>query len=233
MVSSRFRLQRRILNLPIPPRSTLFLKKMDAVAATFRTAQASFEWDTYQKVIDEVDEIQTGVVYYRRSGKDIEMMAEVKKVGSSLATQKPEPKFVLFKDGRVRLYQPKVDQVTDYDLGKSRTDIASYVVLGFGGSGQDLVKAFDVTYVGPETIEGVSTAKLQLVPKSETVRKTYNQIFLWIDLDKGISVQQQFMTPQGDYRLTKYSSIKVNEKIPDDVFKLKTTGKTQTITPRG
>jgi outer membrane lipoprotein-sorting protein len=209
------------------------LKKMDAVAATFRTAQASFEWDTYQKVIDEVDEIQTGVVYYRRSGKDIEMMAEVKKVGNSLATQKPEPKFVLFKDGRVRLYQPKVDQVTDYDLGKSRTDIASYVVLGFGGSGQDLVKAFDVTYVGPETIEGVSTAKLQLVPKSETVRKTYNQIFLWIDLDKGISVQQQFMTPQGDYRLTKYSSIKVNDKISDDVFKLKTTGKTQTITPRG
>ena len=95
------------------------------------------------------------------------------------------------------LYQPKVDQVTDYDLGKSRTDIGSYVVLGFGGSGQDLVKAFDVTYVAPETIGGISTAKLQLVPKSEAVRKTYNQIFLWIDLDKGISVQQQFFDSAG------------------------------------
>jgi outer membrane lipoprotein-sorting protein len=56
---------------------------------------------------------------------------------------------------------------------------------------------------------------------------------LWIDLDKGISVQQQFLTPQGDYRLTKYSAIRINEKISDDVFKLKTTGKTQTITPNG
>jgi outer membrane lipoprotein-sorting protein len=90
-----------------------------------------------------------------------------------------------------------------------------------------------VTYLGPEAINGIATAKLQLIPKSEKVKNNYNKIFLWIDLDKGISAQQQFLTPQGDYRLTKYSSIRINEKISDDVFKLKTTGKTQTITPNG
>ncbi len=132
------------------------------------------------------------------------------------------------------MYQPKPDQVTVYDLGKNRTDLESYVVLGFGGSGQDLVKAFDVTYVGAQTVNGVATAQLQLIPKSEKVRNTYNKIFLWIDLDKGISVQQKFISPQEDYRLTKYSDIQANEKkIPDDVFKLKTTGKTQTISPKG
>ena len=132
------------------------------------------------------------------------------------------------------MYQPKTDQVTIYDLGKNRVDFESYVVLGFGGSGQDLVKAFDVTYGGPESVNGVATAKLQLLPKSDKVRNTYNKIFLWIDLDKGISVQQQFFSPQGDYRLTKYSSIQLNEKkIADDVFKLKTTSKTQTISPKG
>jgi hypothetical protein len=59
------------------------LKKMDAVAATFRSTQATFEWDTYEKVIDEVDDYETGVIYYRRTGKDkeIEMMAEVKMAG--------------------------------------------------------------------------------------------------------------------------------------------------------
>jgi hypothetical protein len=47
-------------------------------------------------------------------------------------------------------------------------------------------------------------------------------------------VQQQFFEPQGDYRLTKYSEVQVNgKKIPDEVFKLKTTGKTQTVSPRG
>ena len=106
-------------------------------------------------------------------------------------------------------------------------------MLGFGASGQDLQKNFDVTYMGPETITGVKTAKLQLIPKSENVKKTYSQILLWIDLDRGVSVQQQLFQPQGDYRLAKYSQIKMHEKIGDDVFKLKTTSKTQTVTPRG
>lgn len=209
------------------------LKKMDSAAASFRSAQAEFEWDKYEKVIDEIDDVQKGTIYYRRNGQEIEMMAEVKTVGNDANTLKPDRKYVLFNEGKIRMYQPKPDQVTVYDLGKNRSDFESYVVLGFGGSGQDLLKAFDVTDAGPETISGVATAKLQLIPKSEKVRNNYSKIFLWIDLDKGISVQQQFLTPQGDYRLTKYSSIRINEKISDDVFKLKTTGKTQTITPNG
>ena len=210
------------------------LKKMDAVAATFRSTQATFEWDTYEKVIDEVDDYETGVIYYRRTGKEIEMMAEVKMAGPGMQSLKPEPKFVLFSGGKVRMYQPKIDQVTEVDLGKSHSDFASYVVLGFGGSGQDLQKVFDVTYAGPETINGVATAKLQLVPKSEKVRNTYKQILLWIDLEKGISVQQQFFQPDGNYRLAKYTNIQVNgKKIPDEVFKLKTTNKTQVVSPRG
>ena len=31
------------------------LKNMDAAAASFRATQADFEWDRYEKVIDEVD----------------------------------------------------------------------------------------------------------------------------------------------------------------------------------
>jgi outer membrane lipoprotein-sorting protein len=210
------------------------LKKMDAVAATFRSAQAEFEWDIYQKVIDEIIDVETGTIYYRRNGKEVEMMAQVKQAGSSASSLKAEPKSVLYSGGKLRLYQPKVDQVTEVDLGQKHSDYEGYIVLGFGGSGQDLVKAFDVTLVGPETISGIATAKLQLIPKSEKVKNTYKQIFLWIDLDRGISVQQQLIEPQGDYKLAKYSAIQVNgKKIPDDVFKLKTTSKTQTISPKG
>ncbi len=209
------------------------LRRMDATAATFRSAQADFEWDTYEKVIDEVDDVETGTIYYRHSGKDIEMMAEVKKAGSSLASQKPEPKYVLFSQGQIKMYQPKPDQVTVYDVGKNKAEFESYLVLGFGGSGEELRKTFDVTYLGDDKVEGVNTAKLQLEPKSQKVRNTYKQILLWIDMDKGISIQQQFFTPDGNYKLVKYSSIQVNKKISDEVFKLKTTGKTQTISPRG
>ena len=209
------------------------LKKMDAVSATFRTAQAEFEWQSYQKVIDEVVDVKAGTIYYRRSGKDVDMMANVKKIGSSPNELKPEPQYVLFSDGKVKMYTPKTDQVTVYDLGKNRADWESYIVLGFGGSGQDLQKTFDVTLGGTEDINGVTTAKLVLIPKSEKVRRNYNRMVLWIDPNTGIAVRQQFFTPQGDYRLSTYSSIRLNEKINDDVFRLKTTNKTQTISPTG
>ena len=199
------------------------LKKMDAAASNFRTTQADFVWEQYQKFVNDRD-TQKGTVYYRRAGKDIQMMAEVKE---------PERKYVLFKDGKLQVYQPKIEQVMIYATGKNREEIESYLVLGFGGSGQDLLKAFEVSYQGLESVDNVSTAKLQLIPKSEKLRNTFKEIFLWIDLERGISLQQQFFELQGDYRLAKYSSIRLNEKIPADVFQLKTTGKTQFVSPRG
>jgi outer membrane lipoprotein-sorting protein len=218
-----------------PAASTLesLLGKMDAVAANFSSAQAEFEWDRYEKVIDEVDDVQTGTIYYRRSGKQFEMMVDSKKDGPTLNQMKPEPKYVLFKNGQIRMYLPKVDQVTVYHLGKNSSDFESYLVLGFGGSGQDLKREFDLTDLGPETVLGVSTVKLQLVPKSESVRNKFNRIILWIDAERGISVQQQFFEPAGNYRLAKYTQIRLNEKIKNEVFHLKTTSKTQVVTPNG
>jgi outer membrane lipoprotein-sorting protein len=199
------------------------LKKMDATAASFQSAQADFVWDQYQKVVDETD-TQKGTVYYRRAGKEIEMMADIKE---------PDKKFVLYKDGKLQVYQPKIDQVMSYPAGANRNELESYLVLGFGGSGQDLKNAFDVTYEGEEAIDGVATVKLGLVPRSDKVRNTFSKIFLWIDLARGISIQQKFMQSQGDYRLAKYSAIKGNAKIPNEVFQLKTTKKTQVVAPRG
>lgn len=209
------------------------LKKMDALSATFHTAQAEFEWDNYQKVIDEMVDVEAGNIYYRRAGKNIEMIADVKRSGPSASDLRPDAKYVLFSEGKLRMYTPKIEQETVYDLGKNKAEAESFLVLGFGGSGEDLQKQFDVTYGGTETVSGVKAAKLNLVPKSEKVRNNFNKMILWIDPDKGVSVQQQFFTPQGDYRLCKYWAIKINEKIGDDTFKLKTTGKTQIITPKG
>ena len=200
------------------------LKKMDTSAVSFRTTQADFEWDRYEKVINEIDDIQSGTISYRRVGNNIEMKADIKK---------PEAKYVLFTNGKIQVYQPKADQVTVYDSGKNRGDVESYLVLGFGGSGQDLIKAFDTTYEGTETIGNIATARLQLIPKSEKVKNTFARILLWIDLERGISVQQQFFEPQGDYKFAKYTNIRVNEKISNDVFQLKTTGKTQFVSPKG
>jgi outer membrane lipoprotein-sorting protein len=96
-----------------------------------------------------------------------------------------------------------------------------------------LKKSFDVTYQGEETVDNIETAKLQLIPKNEKIRGNFPQIFLWIDLERGISVQQKLVQTQGDYRVARYSAIKMNGKIGSDVFRLKTSGKTKLVSPRG
>lgn len=199
------------------------LNQMDATAASFRTTEASFVWNQYQKVVDETD-TQKGKVYFRRVAHEIQMVADI---------SEPDKKYVLFTDSKVQVYQPRIDQVTSYDTGRNRADFESFLVLGFGGGGHDMLKSFDVRYLGTEMVDGVETAKLDLIPKSQKVRNTFEHILLWIDPAHGLSMQQQLFDPSGDYRLAKYSEIRVNQKIPDAVFKLKTTGKTKFVAPQG
>lgn len=197
---------------------------MDRTAANFRTTQAKFVWTQYTAVINDISDTQKGTVYFRQSGKEVEMAADI--------TDPPPPKQVLYAGSKVQIYQPKIDQVTQYDTGKDRAVLESFLVLGFGGSGQNMLKSFDVTYLGVERVNDIDTAKLNLVPKSEKARNTFNHIWLWIDPARGVSVRQQLFAPDGDYRLADYSDIRLNEKISDSAFKLKTTGKTKFLSPK-
>ena len=114
------------------------LNKMDEAAAAFKSVETDFVWDQYQKVVDEMDS-QKGVMYFRRNGQNIEMAADI---------TEPDKKYVLFTDGTVQVYQPKIDQVTKYNAGKNKGEFESFLVLGFGGRGHDLQKSFDVKYSG-------------------------------------------------------------------------------------
>ena len=199
------------------------LTSMDRAAAGFKSAEANFVWDQFTQVIQEHD-FQKGAIYYRRSGNEVQMASDI---------TEPAKKYVLFSGGKVQVYQPAIEQVTEYSAGKNKAEFESFLVIGFGGRGHDLQKSFDVRYDGTENVDGVEAAKLTLVPKSVKVHNMFQQIILWIDPARGVSVRQQFIEPSGDYRLAKYGNIKLNQKMPDDVFKLKTTGKTKVVRPQG
>jgi outer membrane lipoprotein-sorting protein len=199
------------------------IAQMDRTAANFRTTQANFVWTQYTAVVNDITDTQKGTVYFRRSSNQVEMMADIN----------DPPQYVLFTGSKLQVYQPKIDRVTQYDTGKNRAAFESFLVLGFGGSGHDMLKSFDVNYLGSENVGGIETAKLELVPKSEKARNTFNRIWLWIDPARGVCVQQKLFAPDGDYRLAQYSEIRLNQKIPDSDFKLKTNGKTKFLSPKG
>ena len=199
------------------------LTSMDKAADGFKTIEADFVSDQFMKVVEQTD-TQNGKIYFRRAGKEVQMMADI------IGPDPKDKKSVLFADSKLQLYEPKLDQVTIRNTSNN-PEVESYLVLGFGGRGHDLAKSFDVTYLGSEKLNGVNTEKINLVPKSVKVRNTFDHIILWIDPSMGISVQQQFIAGNEDYRLAKYSNIRVDQKIPDNAFKLKTTGKTKFVTP--
>jgi outer membrane lipoprotein-sorting protein len=209
---------------PADPHLQAVFSQIDRTAANFHTTQAKFTWTQYTKLVDEND-VQKGTVYYRRSGSQVDMAADV--------SEPQPPKYVLFTGTKLQLYQPKIDQITQYDTGKDRAAFESFLVLGFGGTAQDMQKAFDVSYLGNEKVDGVDCGKLNLVPKSPKVRGTFDHIWLWIDPARGVSLKQQLFAPNGDYRLAEYSDIRLNEKISDSVFKIKTTSKTKVVSPNG
>jgi outer membrane lipoprotein-sorting protein len=196
------------------------LHEMDEAAVKFRTTQATFTWTQYNKVIDDVTDVQKGEIYFRRLGKDVQMAAEIKQ---------PDTKILIFSEGKIQVYQPRMDQVDVYDATAHREEFESFLVLGFGAGGNEMLKSFDVKFVGNEKINGVETAELDLTPKSEKIKQHFTRILLWIDPQRGLSVQQKLFETSGDYRLAKYSDIQVNQKILESAFKLKTSNKTKII----
>lgn len=187
---------------------------MNQTATEFRSAQADFTWTIYNSVINDVAEKQTGRIYFRRNGDETKMAADI---------AEPEAKQVVFANGKIEIYEPTLNTEHVYDASAHREEFETFLVLGFGSSGSEMQKSFEVKYDGAEPVDGVQTAKLELTPKSEKIRQHFTQIVLWIDPERGVSLQQKLVEPNGDYRLAQYSHIEINQKVPEKVFKIKTS----------
>lgn len=196
------------------------LRRMDANAAKFSTAQAEFVWTPYNSVINESEAPDKGKIYFRKAGSEIQMAAMI---------QPPDDQLIVFSGEKVQVYKPRTKVLDVYDVSAHKDEVESFLVLGFGSSGEDLRKSFDVKYLGDEKIGNVQTGHLQLIPLAEKVKKSFPRIDLWID-PQGLSRRQQLFQTGGDYRMADYSNIRLNEKVPDSAFKIKTSGPTRTVT---
>jgi len=199
------------------------LSQMDGASKNFKSAQADFQWDQFQLVINDKD-VQQGSISFLRKGADTQMAARITQFNG-----KSDDRELVYKDGQLQFYQPKIKQITIFSAGANRSQYESFLTLGFGGSGSDLDKNWVVTYQGTDTIDGVKTAKLDLVPREASVKQTFTHVTIWVDPTRAISLKQQFFEPSGDYRLATYSNIRYNAPMGADVFAIKAAPGTQTI----
>jgi outer membrane lipoprotein-sorting protein len=198
------------------------LSQMDAASQKFQSAQADFDWDQYTAVVQS-HETQAGTIAFRRSGRNVEMVAHVKTDNGQ-----PAPKDILYKNGQLTFFQPAIKQQTIFSAGTNRQQYEGFLTLGFGGSGKDLAANWNIKYEGTEAINSIQTAKLDLTPKQPGSNQMFSHITIWIDPARSVSLKQQFFQESGDSRTALYTNIQMNS-VPGSAFALKIPSGTQTV----
>lgn len=183
------------------------LKQMDAQAASFHSLSADLERTKVTVVVNDKS-TETGQIFVRSDDK---MRIEV--------TQ-PDPRTILRDGDNFYIYNPKIHRVEEYNLGNKKSVVDQFLLLGFGTSGTSLKESYTISLQGEETLDNRKVILLELLPKTEEVRKQLSKIQLWLDESSWLPVQQQFFeTGSGDYFIIHYQNIKRNVHIPDNDFK--------------
>jgi len=183
------------------------LANMNQAAASFRDVTADVEKTNFTAVISDT-EIENGKVWMSRAN------------GTRLRIEiSGEDERSLAMDGRKgEIYYPKPNLVSEYDLGKAGNVVDQFLLLGFGTSGKDLARDYQVKALGEEQIAGVGATCLELVPKSGEARKQLTRAELWIADEGGYPVQQKFYTPSGNTTTLTYTNIEINPGLsPSDL----------------
>jgi outer membrane lipoprotein-sorting protein len=180
------------------------LEKLDAASRKFTSAEAQVHKVIHTALIPG-DETQDGRIYFKREGGSTEM---------GYVTGGSDPETVNYKAGTVRVYRPNTKHC---DVVKA-AGLDTYLTLGFGGSGTDLAKVWDITDKGPETIGGVVAEKLELIPKDAKVKANIKLFTIWVDLARAVSVKQVLLQPTNDTQTALYTNIQYNKTVDTKPF---------------
>jgi hypothetical protein len=200
------------------------LSQLDAASQRFHSARANFEWDYYERVVRDTTK-QSGQIYFERKGNDTDMGAVV----TDPAT-KAQLKVLKYSGGTLQVFDPGANHIDELHAGANQAEYEGFLTLGFGGSGHDLARAWDITDQGSENMDDgghpVKVEKLDLKGKDQNVQNMFTHVTIWVDLARGVSLKQVFYTPSGDIRTAIYSHIQLNGKIDTKAYAIKSNGST-------
>jgi len=185
------------------------LSRLDSAAPEFTGMTANLSRVTYTKVLDE-QTTESGTIALKKQPSGIQVL---------ITLDKPDQKIVSFRGRKAEIYYPKLKTVEEWDLGKHSGLIDQFLLVGFG-TGKALKSAYNLKYVGDETIAGQKTHKLELTPQAADVKDKLRRVDLWVSENGAYPVQQRFIQPSGDYYLVTYSAVKLNPALTDEALKL-------------
>jgi outer membrane lipoprotein-sorting protein len=197
------------------------LAMMDKSARDFHSLTADIQRVKYTAVVNDTS-TETGQMWIR---KDEKMRIEI--------TQ-PDPRTILRSGDSLFIFNPKINRVEEYDLGKNRAMVDQYLLLGFGTRMDNLKKSYLVSVDGEDQFDGRKVVVIELTPKSDQVRAQITRIQMWIDEASWLPVQLKFYeAASGDYLILHYMNLMKNLKISEPKFKQDWPKGVNRIKPRG
>lgn len=188
------------------------LAKMDRAAAQFTGLSADLSKTSYTAVVKDSSTESGTIVMKRLKGHNMRMLFDVKQ---------PEPKSYFIDGHKFQQYLPKAQTVQEYDIGKYKSMVNEFLLLGFGATSAELRNSYEVSLGGPDTVAGQKATRLELIPKSKDLLMYVAKVELWISDATGLPVQQKFYPPgSGDYTVATYTNAKINPNLPDSAGKL-------------
>ncbi len=197
----------------VPPGLSEILPRMNDSANRLKTVSADLEYTKVTVLVDDKS-TQTGQIYYEK-GKTPTLEIDFKK---------PDPKTILIKNNKADIYLPATNMIQEYDLKKHSGLVEGLLLLGFGTNAEELQKSYNLKLIDEEDVGDDTTVALELTPKREDVAAHITKVQLWISEESWLPIQQKFFEPGGDYLVTRYTSVKVNRKLPDSVFEINAPG---------
>lgn len=183
---------------------------MNKSAKHLKTLSANISYTKVTVLVNDFS-TETGKMYFRNQ-RTPDVLIDFKK---------PSAKVILFKKDKAEIFNPMINQITEYDLSKHSSLVQQFLLLGFGTDSKEMEKVYQVKYLREEQLGGTTTAVLELTPLKKKVAAQLSKIELWISEESWLPVQQKFYQPDGDYAIAHYTNVEVNRYLPSSTFKIR------------
>ena len=201
------------------------LERMDKAAADFKAMTAQVSYLTHTDVLNE-DSTESGTVVMKQLPNG--------EVQGLVDFRAPDKRTLMFEKRRLKRYFPKINRLEIIDLDKHAAQLDKFVLIGFGISGAELTRDFDVTVLGTEALKGQTGRGIQLhlVPKTGEAQKYVKSVDLLLpEQGDPYPVREKILQLSGDYQIITYSDLKINPSLAADALELKLPAGVETVYP--
>ena len=185
------------------------LARMDKAANDFKSMTAQVTHIDHTEVLNEdTKEIGTVTLKNVRPGE----------VEGRVDFTAPDRKTITFQKRKIQEYLPKINTLQVFDLDKHGEQLDRFLGIGFGTSGTELAKDYDVSLLAREN----TALHLRLVPKGAEARQYVEKLDLWIpEQGDPYPLREKIFEPSGNYVLVTYDDLKINPPLKPDAMQLK------------